>query len=62
MIRLEPSHKGAPLANFHNEFHNRVSRALRKNPERSKPERKNPNLFSGIYVIIPNVIIPNLAS
>jgi hypothetical protein len=31
-----------------------VMKALRKNTERSKPERKNPNLFSGIYVKIPN--------
>ncbi len=23
------------------------------------PERKNPNLFSGIYIVIPNVKIPN---
>ncbi len=42
--------------------------ALRKNPEQSKPERKNPernnpNLFSGIYVKIPNAELssPHLA-
>ncbi len=27
-------------------------------PECNNPKCKNPKLFSGIYVIIPNVIIP----
>jgi hypothetical protein len=33
--------------------------APRTFPKRNNPERNNPNLFSGIYVKIPNVNIPN---
>ncbi len=32
--------------------------ALRSFPKRTNPECKNPNLFRGIYVIIPNVNNP----
>jgi hypothetical protein len=35
----------------------RQSRALFSFPKQTNPKCKNPNLFSGIYIIIPNIRI-----